>query len=615
MPSQTRAARTSRTRTGSRSARPITTSAARPIRKPSAPELPSRRPAPLTTSLTTRQAATAPAAASSAPSGPSSRNPAMSPITADSSVIRPRAEPCTPVVPASIPIAMPIPSSVSTSTLENLTAPERPRRSGTLPCMAELPPPPPQRRRAHTLTRDLERYAGLFAQRTGMMRSSAMRDLMAVTARPEVISLAGGLPDTSTFPAKSFAAQMTRIAQESAAEALQYGPTEGFDETVDCILQVMGAEGMLPDPQDVIVTTGGQQAIDLVCKTLVDPGDVVVCEAPTYPGAVPVFCSYQADVVQIDCDEDGMLIEDLESVLAQLDADGRRPKFVYSVPSFQNPAGVTMSLARRHRLVELARSREMLVVEDNPYGLLRFGGEPPAPLYQLDGGDFVIYIGTLSKILSPGIRLGWAVAPPPVMEKIVLGKQAADLCTSTLTQYFVREYFAEGKWREYVEDLTEIYRRRRDAMVAALTEFFPPGATWTEPDGGLFIWATLPEFIDTGDLQARALRDDVAFVPGQAAYVDERGRNSMRLNFSGVDEDEIREGVRRIGKVIAEQMELYGTLTGHPVQSSPGMPGREAEDMPVDSRPNPAASISDSPRADSGDPEEGDVLPFRRARP
>src|SRR6478752_646136 len=183
--------------------------------------------------------------------------------------------------------------------------------------MTDLPPPR-HRRRAHTRHRDLERYAGLFAERTGVMRSSAMRDLMAITARPEVISLAGGLPDTSTFPAQSFAAQMTRIAQESAAEALQYGPTEGFAETKDCILQVMGAEGMLPDPEDIIVTTGGQQAIDLVCKTLVDPGDVVICEAPTYPGAVPVFCSYQADVVQVECDEDGMDVDLLEQLLAEL---------------------------------------------------------------------------------------------------------------------------------------------------------------------------------------------------------------------------------------------------------------------------------------------------------
>jgi 2-aminoadipate transaminase len=217
---------------------------------------------------------------------------------------------------------------------------------------------------------------------------------------------------------------MTRIAQESAAEALQYGPTEGFEETKDCILEVMGAEGMLPDPDDIIVTTGGQQGIDLVTKTLVDPGDVVICEAPTYPGAVPVFCSYQADVVQVECDEDGMDIEVLERLLGELRSEGRRPKFIYSVPSFQNPAGVTMSLQRRQRLVDLARANEILVVEDNPYGLLRYGGEPMPPLYQLDGGDFVIYIGTFSKILSPGIRLGWTVAPPPVLEKIVLGKQA-----------------------------------------------------------------------------------------------------------------------------------------------------------------------------------------------
>ncbi|HVC06274.1 MAG TPA: PLP-dependent aminotransferase family protein [Solirubrobacterales bacterium] len=467
------------------------------------------------------------------------------------------------------------------------------------------PPSPPQRRRAHTRTRDLERYAGLFAERTGAMRSSAMRDLMAVTARPEVISLAGGLPDTSTFPPKSFAAQMTRIAQQSAAEALQYGPTEGFEETKDCILQVMGAEGMLPDSEDVIVTTGGQQAIDLVCKTLIDPGDVVICEAPTYPGAVPVFCSYQADVLQIECDSDGLRVDALERALERLAAEGRRPKFVYSVPNFQNPAGVTMSLERRRRLVELARLHELLVVEDNPYGLLRYSGEPLPPLYQLDGGDYVVYIGTFSKILSPGIRLGWAVAPPPVMEKIVLGKQASDLCTSTLTQYFVREYFAEARWRQYVEELVEIYRGRRDVMLAALREHFPAQARWTEPEGGLFIWATLPDYIDTSDLLAKALGDDVAFVPGQAAYLDGRGRSSMRLNFSGVGDSEIREGIRRIGRVIDEQVALYSAL----VDTSPGAAGDETRNPGQNlfkSRPSDATG-ADGERT----PRGGDVLPFR----
>jgi 2-aminoadipate transaminase len=442
-------------------------------------------------------------------------------------------------------------------------------------------PAPPPHRRSHSTARDLERYAGLFAARTRVMRSSAMRDLMAITARPEVISLAGGLPDTSTFPAASFAAQMTRIAQESAAEALQYGPTEGFEETKDCIAEVMAAEGMHPDHEDIIVTTGGQQAIDLIAKTFIDPGDPVICEAPTYPGAVPVFCSYEGDVHQVTTDEDGMRIDELEELLDRLAAEGRRPKFIYSVPTFQNPAGVTMSGERRRRLVELARERELLVVEDNPYALLRYDGEPEEALYKLDGGDYVVYLGTFSKILSPGIRLGWLCAPPPVMEKVVLGKQAADLCTSTLTQYFVREYFAEGRWRDYVADVAAIYRRRRDAMLEALERHFPRQATWTHPEGGLFVWATLPDYIDTGDLLAKALRQNVAFVPGVAAFTDGRGTSSMRLNFSGVGEEEIREGIARIGEVVAEQVRLYETLTGQPIVESPGDTEAQADVVPL----------------------------------
>src|SRR5687768_10284173 len=446
---------------------------------------------------------------------------------------------------------------------------------------------PAPHRRAHTSARDLVRYADLFADRTQVMRSSAMRDLMAITARPEVISLAGGLPDTSSFPPESFAAQMTRIAQESSAEALQYGPTEGFDRTRECIAEVMAAEGMAPDPEDVLVTTGGQQAIDLVTKTLVDPGDPVICEGPAYPGAVPVFCSYEADTLQVSMDEDGMRVDELEDLLDRLASDGRRPKFVYTVPSFQNPTGVTMSLERRRRLVEIARERELLVVEDNPYGLLRYEGDPIAPLYQLEGGDYVIYLGTFSKILSPGIRLGWCVAPPPVMEKIVLGKQAADLCTSTVTQYFVAEYFEEGRWREYVESLTAIYRERRDAMLAALERHFPPQCQWSGPQRGLFLWATLPDYIDTGDLLAKALGQNVAFVPGAAAYADARPSSSMRLNFSASTPDEIQEGIRRIGQVVWEQVGLYETITGEtPVvgggaagEGQPGPPGGEGADV------------------------------------
>ena len=437
---------------------------------------------------------------------------------------------------------------------------------------------PPKRSTA----RDIERYAGLFAARTRVMKSSAMRDMMAVTARPEVISLAGGLPDTSTFPPDTFAAVTQRIATQSCAKALQYGPTEGLPETKDCIASVMAAEGMRADHEDIVVTTGGQQVIDLVVKTLVDPGDVIIAEAPTYPGAVPTFSSYQADLVQIEMDAHGMRIDLLEETLDRLEREERRPKFIYTVPTFQNPAGVTMSLERRRRLVEVANERELLVLEDNPYGMLRYEGEPLPPLRALDGGVFVMYLGTFSKILSPGIRLGWVVAPPPVLEKINLGKQAADLCTSTLSQLMVQAYFEQSRWGDYVEALTELYRDRRDTMLDALAEFFPREAEWTRPQGGMFIWATLPDFIDTTDLLARALRENVAFVPGSGAYLDGRGRSSMRLNFSASDGDDIREGVRRIGEVIKEQVELYGTLTGErkaPRHAAAHATAQEAENV------------------------------------
>src|SRR5829696_2338435 len=380
--------------------------------------------------------------------------------------------------------------------------------------------------RSRTTARDLERYAGLFAQRTQRMKSSAMRDLMAITARPEVISLAGGLPDTSTFPAEDLAALMARVAADASARALQYGPTEGMDELKRCIVEVMAEERMDVAEDELLVTTGGQQVIDLVCKTLIDPGDVIVAEGPTYPGAVPTFGAYEADVVQIEMDDDGMRIDVLEQTLQRLDEEGRTPKFIYTVPTFQNPAGVTMGLERRRRLVRLAAERELLVLEDNPYGLLRYEGDPLPPLYALDGGEYVIYLGTFSKILSPGLRLGWTAAPRPVLEKLNLGKQGADLCSSTFGQYFVIEYFA-----------------RRD---------------WT-------------------DLLARALREHVAFVPGRAAYLDGRGGSAMRLNFSGVGEDDLREGVARIGKVVDEQVRLYSTLTG----TAPAAPHEPAATAPA----------------------------------
>jgi 2-aminoadipate transaminase len=458
----------------------------------------------------------------------------------------------------------------------------------------------PGSRPSRSTARDIERYAALFAERTKVMKSSAMRDLMALTERDDVISLAGGLPDTSTFPPDSYAALMSKVAGDYCARALQYGPTEGFAPLKRCIVKVMEAEGLTIDTDDVLVTTGGQQVIDLVCKTLLDPGDVVVAEAPTYPGAVPTFCAYQADVVQITLDRDGMRTDELEQTLDELEREGRRPKFIYTVPNFHNPAGVTMSLERRRELVRIAHERELLVLEDNPYGLLRYDGTPLPTLRSIDRGEYVIYASTFSKILSPGVRLGWAAAPRPVLEKMKIGKQSSDLCSSSITQFFVTAYFEEGPWEDYVRSLIEIYRRRRDVMLDALAEHFPREAEWTHPEGGLFIWATLPDYIDTTDLLARALRENVAFVPGRAAFVDGRGGSSMRLNFSGVGEDEIREGIRRIGEVVREQVGLYGTLTGaRAVSTAAAPPARSAI---------PRSSSADAEAHPEPDPELAKIL-------
>jgi 2-aminoadipate transaminase len=451
-----------------------------------------------------------------------------------------------------------------------------------------------QPRKPRSAAHEIERYGALFAQRTRVMKSSAMRDLMALTARDDVISFSGGLPDTSTFAPGFFTELMGRVAGESMAKALQYGPTEGLSDVREVIAQVMEAEGMSVDPDAILPTSGGQQALDLVCKILIDPGDVIIAEAPTYPGAVPTFCSYEADVIQVPMDRDGMQIDKLRESLEQLDREARRPKFIYTIPNFHNPAGVTMSVERRRELLEIAGERELLVLEDNPYGLLRYEGEQLPTLYSLDA-DFVLYAGTFSKILSPGLRIGWLVAPPPVLRQLVLGKGSADLCSSSVSQYFIAEYFRSVPWMKYVRSLSELYRRRRDVMLDAMAEHFPREATWTHPEGGLFLWATLPDYIDTTDLLARAIEERVAFVPGRAAFVDGRGGSSMRLNFSGVGEDEIREGIRRLGEVIREQVAFYGTLTGQTpaVDRCTSGPG-PADPGPV--RTDPAAGHLDNVR-------------------
>ena len=410
---------------------------------------------------------------------------------------------------------------------------------------------------------DFDKYEEFYARRTGGMRSSVMRDLMAVTTMPDVISLAGGLPNTESFPSKTLDRVAHQVAMRNCAAALQYGPTDGFEETRVNIAKIMAEENTVVDPDDIIVTTGGQQGIDLVTRVLVDPGDTIIAEAPTYPGAIPSFCSFEADVVQVPLDDDGIRTDLLAAEVEQLIKAGRKPKFIYTIPNFHNPAGVSISLERRLELVALAKEHGLIIVEDNPYGQLRFEGEKLPTLYSLDNDHNVIYLSTFSKIISPGIRLGWMVAPPPLLAKFNLGKQAADLCPSTLAQMIVNQYFRDFRWQDYVEDVIKVYRSRRDTMLAALTEYFPKEASWTHPQGGFYIWATLPEYLDTADLLALAIEEQrVAFVPGSGAWMDGSGANHLRLSFSGASEDRIEEGIKRIAKVIREQMDLYKALQG-----------------------------------------------------
>lgn len=410
---------------------------------------------------------------------------------------------------------------------------------------------------------DADRYQRRFANRAHKIKASAMRDLMSLAERTEIISLAGGFPDTASFPHEVFADVAGVIEREHLAGALQYGPTEGSRELRERIVEIMAHERATATRDQIMITTGGQQGINLSVGTFVDPGEVVLAEGPTYPGAVPVFTTHEAHVVHIPLDADGMRVDLVEPTLDRLAAEGRPVKLLYTIPNFHNPAGVTMSEERRRALIEIAHRRELIIIEDNPYGQVRFDGEPLPSLYELDNGEgWVIYVSTFSKILSPGLRVGWVAAPPPVLRQMNLGKQAGDLCTGTFDQRFIVEYMRKYDWRDHVARLNQIYRQRRDALLTALEEEFPASATWTRPRGGLFVWVTLPDFIDTRDLLPRALDRDVAFVPGGAAYLDGTGANNMRLNFSQNPPDVIAEGVRRLGEVIRETMELREIFGG-----------------------------------------------------
>jgi 2-aminoadipate transaminase len=398
----------------------------------------------------------------------------------------------------------------------------------------------------------IDRFVDLYASRTSGMSASEVRALFAVASRPEVVSLAGGMPYVQALPSDDVLAVVREAFELYGATLLQYAGGQGHLPLRERLVALMAEEGVGADPEDVVVTTGAQQALDLIGKVFVDPGDLIAVEAPAYVGALSAFSAYEPRYLQIDLDAEGMVVEQLEDALVK----GIRPKFVYTVPNFANPAGVTMSRERRERLVALCRESSVPIVEDNPYGLLRFEGEPLPTLRSLDPHN-VIYLGTVSKTFSPGVRVGWALAEPSVVQRLVLAKEAADLCGSSFNMLVTERYFATDRWRSNLTTLVNLYRLRRDAMLEALPEHFPADARWTEPHGGFYVWVTLPAWVDTQAMLAAAVERLVAYVPGTAFYPDGRGGNQMRLAFCHPAEERIREGVSRLGALLADEEQLY----------------------------------------------------------
>lgn len=398
-----------------------------------------------------------------------------------------------------------------------------------------------------------DKWRDRYAQRMADVRSSAVRDLFAAATRPDMISFSGGMPDIKRVPNDAVVAAATAALRETGLEALQYGSSEGRPQVRSVVVDLMAEVGVRVKPDDVVITAGAQQALDLVAKIFIDPGDTIICEGPTYLGALQAFSAYQPNVVCVPMDENGMRMDLLADELERLGPRGA--KFIYTIPNFQNPAGVTLTPPRRRELLDLARAYDTPVIEDDPYGRLRFEGGHALPLRALD--DEVIYLGTFSKIFAPGLRLGWVIAPRPILARFLLAKQAADLCGSAYAQTTAERYFADPRWRKTLQELTRAYGERRDAMIESLTEHFPAEARWTVPAGGFFVWVEMPSFLDCKSILAEAVERGVTYVPGDAFYPDGRGRNCMRLAFCYVEPDAIREGIRRLAEVLEDRLELY----------------------------------------------------------
>ena len=431
--------------------------------------------------------------------------------------------------------------------------------------------------RQRTGTR-LDPWVDAYAARTRGLTASQVRALFAVASRPEVVSLAGGMPFVSALPLDAMADTVARLLRERGAVALQYGSGQGDVTLREQILEVMAPVGVTAHPDDIVVTAGSQMALDLTVRVFCDPGDVVLVEAPTYVTALGVFSAYQCEVVHVPMDEQGMQPEALREAIAAIRAAGKKPKLVYTIPSFHNPAGVTQGPERRSAVLEVTRSAGLLLLEDDPYGLLGFDGTVPRAI-RADDAEGVVYLGTFSKTIAAGLRVGWAVAPHGVREKLVLANETATLCPSNFAQLTISEYLATQPWFEQVEVFRDLYRTRRDALLESLEALMPAGTQWTVPAGGFYSWVTLPNGIDATAMLPRAVAALVAYVPGTGFFADGQGGQSLRLSYCYPEPDRIREGVRRLAGVVEAELEIAETFGSPSARSSGSGPSTPSPDL------------------------------------
>lgn len=405
----------------------------------------------------------------------------------------------------------------------------------------------------------MDPWVDSYAQRAQGLTASAIRALFSVASRPEVVSLAGGMPYVSALDSDRFAEIAARVVREQGAVALQYGSGQGDQTLREQILEISGLVGVRSHPDDVVVTAGSQMGLDLVTKIFCDPGDTVLVESPSYVGALGVFRSYQCNVVHVAIDEQGLDPQALREALVTARANNSPVKFIYTIPSFHNPAGLTQSIERRKEILAIAQEFKVAILEDDPYGLLGFEGEPPQAIRSLDDQG-VIYLGSFSKIIASGLRVGWVIAPHGVREKLVLAAEAATLCPSNFSQLTVSRYLAEQPWQQQIKVFQELYRERRDALLQSMQALMPTGTAWTVPQGGFYSWVTLPKQLNATTMLPRAISSLVAYVPGTGFYADGQGAHNLRLSYCYPEPARIQEGVRRLAGVIEAELDLVNTF-------------------------------------------------------